>query len=385
MLVLNNPRPLTELAAEAGAALDRRLAVLGAPGRAPAVTLSGDGGTLVTALSAAEDSGPGCLTFAVAESYLKRAEEASAAAVIVTPALATSALKLPALVTAEPRLLFSVCLALAGAAVKPGPPAGEAFFADRATVSLGPGVVLGPGAYIGRGVRLGAGTVVGPRAFLDDGVAVGEDCLIHPLAVLRWGVRVGDRCQIHSGAVIGGDGFGYNQLPGPDGRLIHFKNEHLGGVVLEDDVEIGAQTTVDRGLVADTVIGRGTKIDNLAQIAHNVRLGRDCVVVAQVGLSGHSVIGDRVFLLGQAGVAPGAVIGDDAVLTAQSGVSGRVPAGRRLWSGSPAKPHEEYYQTMALSGTQLPRVRKFFQALKKSATLEELKDLFFSSREKEDS
>jgi len=141
---------------------------------------------------------------------------------------------------------------------------------------------------------------------------------------------------------------------------------------------------VDRGLVADTVIGRGTKIDNLAQIAHNVRLGRDCLVVAQVGISGHSVIGDRVFLLGQAGLAPGAAIGDEAVITAQSGVSGRVPAGRRMWSGSPAKPHEEYYRTMALAGAQLPKVRKFFQALKKSASLEELKALFFSTGEKED-
>jgi UDP-3-O-[3-hydroxymyristoyl] glucosamine N-acyltransferase len=383
MLMLNRPRPLAEVAAEAEAALGRQLAALGAPGQAPAVTLAGDGQTLVTAMSAAEDSGPGCLTFAVAESYLRKAEEAGAAAVIIPPALSSPSLKLPALVTAEPRLLFSV--ALAGLEVRPKPLAGEAFFVDRDTVSLGPGVILGPGAHIGRGVRLGAGTVVGPRAFLDDGVIVGEDCHIHPLAVLRWGVRVSDRCQIHSGAVIGDDGFGYNQLPSPGGRLIHFKNEHLGGVVLEDDVEIGAQTAVDRGLVADTVIGRGTKIDNLVQIGHNVRLGRDCVVVAQVGIGGHTVIGDRVFLLGQVGLGPGVTIGDDVVLTAQSGIgSGRLPAGRRAWSGSPAKPHEEQYQNLALIGTQLPKVRKFFQALKKSADLEELKALFFASEEKED-
>ena len=381
MLILKKPRSLAEVAALAEAALSRRLAALGAPSLA--VTLAGDGRPLVTALSAAEESGPGCLTFAVAESYLKLAEEAGAAAVIVPPALAASSLRLPALVTAEPRLLFSVILA--EEADRPAPLAGEAFFVDRESVSLGPGVVVGPGAHIGRGVRLGAGTVVGPRAFLDDGVIVGENCLIHPLAILRWGVRVGDRCQIHSGAVIGEDGFGYNQLPAPAGRLIHFKNEHLGGVVLEDDVEIGAQSTVDRGLVADTVIGRGTKIDNLAQIGHNVRLGRDCVVVAQVGIGGHTVIGDRVFLLGQVGVGPGVTIGDDVVLTAQAGVgSGRVPAGRRVWSGSPLKPHEEYYQNLALISSQLPKVRKFFQALKKSATLEELKALFFSSGEKID-
>ena len=382
MLALNRALTLAELAAEASAALRDQLAALGAPPNlAPAVTLKGEGGTRLTALSAADESGPGCLTFAVATSYLKRVEESGAAAVIIPPDLAVEPLKLPAVVTAEPRLLFSVCLGLAGSALRPGPLSGEAFFVDRATVSLGEGVILGPGAHIGRGVRLGARTVVGPRAFLDDGVMVGEDCLIHPLAVLRWGVRVGDRCQIHSGAVIGDDGFGYNQLPAPDGRLIHFKNEHLGGVVLGDDVEIGAQTTVDRGLVADTVIGRGAKIDNLVQIGHNVQVGRDCIIVAQVGIGGHARLGDRVFLLGQVGVGPGVTIGDDAVLTAQTGVgSGRVPAGRRVWSGSPLKPHEEQYQTLALTGTQLPKVRKFFQALKKSATFEELKTLFFAEK-----
>ena len=379
MLELNPPRPLAGLAAEAGAALDGRLAVLGAAALAPA-ELRGDGRALVTALGAAEEAGPGCLTFAISASFLKQAEEAGAAAVVVPPALAEG-LKLPALVTAEPRLFFSVLLGLAGRAVKPPPPAGRAFFADRDTVSLGEGVILGPGAHIGRGVRLGARTVVGPLAFLDDGVAIGQDCLIHPLAVLRRGVRVGDRCQIHSGAVIGEDGFGYNQLPGPGGRLIHFKNEHAGGVVIEDDVEIGTQTAIDRGLVSDTVIGRGTKIDNLVQIGHNARVGRDCIIVSQVGMSGHVELGDRVFLLGQAGLRPGVSIGDDAIVTGQSGVDRPLPAGGGTWSGTPARPQEEYFQTLALRATQLPKVRKFFQALEKTASLGELKAAFFSAGE----
>jgi UDP-3-O-[3-hydroxymyristoyl] glucosamine N-acyltransferase len=381
MLELNPPRPLAELAAEAEAALGDQLAALG--GQAPSVTLKGDGRALVTTLSAAEEAAPGHLTFAVAEPYLRRAEEAGAAAVIVPPDLAESVSGRPVLVTAEPRLLFSAMLALVGRTGKPPFPDGGAFFADRDTVNLGKGAIIGPGAYIGRGVRLGARSVVGPRAFLDDGVVVGADCLIHPLAVLRRGTKVGDRCRIHSGAVIGEDGFGYNQWPTPDGRLLHVKNEHFGGVLIEDDVEIGALAAIDRGLVADTVIGRGTKIDNLVQIGHNVRLGRDCLVVAQVGIGGHTVVGDRVFLLGQAGVGPGVTIGDEAILTGQAGVgSGRVPAGRRAWSGTPLKPHEEFYQTLALSATQLPRVRKFFQALKKSAGLEELKKTFFSAEDK---
>ncbi|MDR0881402.1 MAG: UDP-3-O-(3-hydroxymyristoyl)glucosamine N-acyltransferase [Candidatus Adiutrix sp.] len=388
--MLDRPRRLGELAAEASAGLKTGLAALGVVAEdletASEVVVRGEPGVVINSLAAVDEvtgAGPGALTFAVAPSYLAKAIQAGASAVIVPPSLADESTR-PALLAAEPRLIFAVLLGRLGR--QPIPVEGEPLWADRATVSLGRGVVIGPGAFIGRGVKIGDRTVIGPQAFLGDGVEVGPDCLIHPRAVLRWGVRVGQRCQIHSGAVIGEDGFGYTQLPQPAaGRLIHYKNEHSGGVVLEDDVEVGANSAIDRGLVSDTVIGRGTKIDNLVQIGHNCRIGRDCLLVSQVGVAGHSAIGDRVFLLGQAGLGPGVTIGQDAIICAQAGVTGRIPPGRRLWHGEPARPERESLQTRALSASQLPKVRHFFQLLKKCASFEELKAAFLSDEGKESS
>lgn len=385
MLKLKQAVRLGQLAEEAADVLKKGLAAQGFdPAEAPTLTLKGPTDTLVTGLSSADEAGPGFLVFAVAPKYLERALAAGAAAVIVTPALADAAGDRPHLICAEPRLVFSIILGAFASNWRPEPGPGEAVFADRASLNLGPGVILGAGAYIGRDVEIGPNTVVGPQVCLEDGVRIGRDCRIHARAVLRWGVRVGDRCQIHSGAVIGDDGFGYTQLPLPvAGRLVHYKNEHLGGVLIEDDVEIGANSTIDRGLVADTVIGRGSKIDNLVQIGHNCRIGRDCVVVSQVGIGGHTVVGDRAFLLGQVGIGPGVIIGPDAVLTGQAGVgSGQIPGGRRLWTGTPARPADEANKTMALSASQLPRLRKFFQIFKKSTTFNDLKAAFFASEDK---
>ncbi|MDR1044048.1 MAG: UDP-3-O-(3-hydroxymyristoyl)glucosamine N-acyltransferase [Candidatus Adiutrix sp.] len=383
MLPLQTPRTLGSLAGLAEARLKERLGLLGwsPEAESPPLALTGPADTEIKALAAVDEAGPGVLTFAVSADFLNRAREASAAAVIVPPGLIEAGREAPpALLFPEPRLIFAVLLDILGAYRRPRPTAGEAIFIERGSVILGRETMVAAGACIGRGVKIGDRTVVGPGAVLEDGVEIGRDCLIHPRAVLRWGVRVGHGCQIHSGAVIGEDGFGYSQCPDPlSGRLIHYKNEHLGGVVLEDDVEVGANACIDRGLVADTVIGRGSKIDNLVQIGHNCRLGRDCLVVSQVGVGGHSQIGDRVFLLGQAGLGPGVTVGQDAVLSAQSGLgSGRLPAGRRLWSGTPAKAHEENYRLQALGASQLPKARKFFQLLKKSLTFDELRSAFLA-------
>ncbi len=381
MLKLQHPNSLADLAGLASARLTERFQALGlSPAACPRVEIRGYPGTSIESLAAVDESGPGALTFANNQGFLRAAAERSAAAVIIPPSLVTEELSLPALVVDEPRLLFAVILDLMGSRLKPPPVAGQAIYADRASVTFGPEVVIGPGAYIGRGVKLGARTVISPQVYLEDGVEIGDDCLIHPRAVIRWGVKIGRRCQIHAGAVIGEDGFGYTQLPCPaEGRLLHYKNEHLGGVVIEDDVEVGANAGIDRGLVSDTVIGRGSKIDNLVQIGHNCRLGRDCIVVAQVGIGGHSRIGDRAFLLGQVGLGPGVSIGADAIITAQSGLgSGSVPEGRKAWSGTPLRLHEEDYRLMALSASQLPKVRKFFSALKKSRTFEEMKSSFLA-------
>ncbi len=378
MLKFERPFTLKELHDAACEALSGTLAVLGAPGSAPALTLGGPDGAEALGLAAADEASPGALVFAVGPAFLQKALNAGASAFILTPDLAEAHPEVSALVTTEPRLVFAVLLERLCAPAA-SPPEGAAFFADQASVTKGEGATIGHGAYIGRGVVIGRGTVIGPLACIEDGVLIGEDCIIHPRAVLRRGTRLGDRCQIHCGAVIGDDGFGYTQLPDrATGRLIHYKNVHLGGTLIEDDVEIGANAAVDRGLVSDTVIGRGTKIDNLVQIGHNCRIGRDCIIVSQVGVGGHTVLEDRVFLLGQAGLGPGVHIGADAIITAQSGLgSGAVPAGRAAWSGTPLRPQKEHLEKEALGASQLPKIRKFFQLFKKAGSFNDLKKDFF--------
>ena len=382
MLKLQPARKLGEVVHRAADDLTAGLALLGMSA-GPTVALKGDPETLISSLSSADDAALGCLTFAVAQDYLVKAIQAGAAAVIVPPSLAeTVDSPLPLIVCPEPRLVFAVMLGFLGSTPLPAP--GEPFFVDRASCDIGPGVIIGQQAHIGRQVTIGPNTIIDPQVIIEDGVVIGANCRIHPRAVLRWGTRIGDRCQIHCGAVIGDDGFGYTQLPDPaNGRLIHYKNEHRGGVVIENDVEIGAQTTIDRGLVADTIIGQGTKIDNLVQIGHNCHIGRDCIIVAQTGIGGHTVLGDRVFLLGQTGLGPGVTIGHDAIISAQSGLgSGSLPAGRQLWSGTPVRANDKTYEIMALSASQLPKVRRFFQALKHSNSFEELKADFSEKNEK---
>lgn len=379
------PQTLENLAAALEEAAAAKFARIGAEAMLaalkPLVTLKGDRRAVLDHLAPYELVEPGGLTFAVNAAYLEKALARGAGAVIVDPELAER-FSGPALICLEPRLAFTLLLERFGQAMVPPPaPADDSqiFFKDRDSVQLGPGVVVGPQTYIGAGVSIGRETLIYPQVFIEDGVQIGEDCLIHPRVVLRWGTVLGRRVIIHAGAVIGEDGFGYSQIPNPlGGRLYHLKNVHLGGVILGDDVEVGAGAAIDRGLIESTRIGQGTKIDNLAQIAHNVQIGRDNIIVAQAGLAGHVRTGDRAFLLGQAGLAPGARIGDDAILSAQSGLTGVIPPGRKVWSGSPARPQEEHYQIQALARRELPRIKEFFRLLKASSSLEELKKKFFS-------
>jgi UDP-3-O-[3-hydroxymyristoyl] glucosamine N-acyltransferase len=202
-------------------------------------------------------------------------------------------------------------------------------------VMIGPGVVIGAGAVLGDRVCLAAQCVVG------DDVAIGDDSVVYPHVTLYRGATLGRRVIVHAGARIGSDGFGYVQAAGA-----HRKIPHVGRCVIEDDVEIGANTTIDRGSIDDTVIGRGTKIDNLVQIAHNVRIGKLCLILSQVGIAGSARLGDGVVLGGQAGIAGHHVIGDGARIAGQAGVFGDVPAGE-TWSGYPARPHREALRAQA--------------------------------------
>lgn len=202
------------------------------------------------------------------------------------------------------------------------------------------GVIVDPAAVIGPRAEIGAGTVIAPGATIGPDVRIGRDCVIGAGATIVH-TLIGDRVIVHPGARIGQDGFGY--LPGAAG---HGKIPQVGRVLVQDGVEIGANTTIDRGAIRDTVIGEGTKIDNLVQIAHNVEIGRHCVLAAHSGISGSCTIGDYVMMGGGVGLADNITVGSGAMIGAAAGVMHDVPAGEK-WVGAPAMPVKEFFRNVA--------------------------------------
>ena len=222
-------------------------------------------------------------------------------------------------------------------------------------VSVGSYAVIGEGAQIGDRVSIGAHCVIGP------GVQIGDDCHLYPSTTAYSGTMVGKRVLVHAGARLGSDGFGYVYR---DGR--HEKIPHVGRCIIEDDVEIGANTTIDRGSIDDTVIGAGTKIDNLVHIAHNCRIGRLCLIMAQVGIAGSVRVEDGCVLAGQVGISGHHTIGKGATLAAQAGAFGDIPAGE-TWSGYPARPHKESLRAHAALFRLAPLLRRLEKLLDTNA------------------
>ena len=208
------------------------------------------------------------------------------------------------------------------------------------TANIGGGCRIDPGVVIGAGVRIGESCWIGANTVIGAGVTIGNDCRIGPSVTLDF-THIGSRVIIHTGVRIGQDGFGFAM--GPQG---HLKVPQLGRVIIEDDVEIGANSTIDRGTGPDTFIGAGTKIDNLVQIGHNVRLGRGCIVVAQVGISGSTSVGDFAAMGGQVGIAGHLEIGAGAQIAAQSGVMRNIEPGQKI-GGSPSQPFREWMRGIA--------------------------------------
>ena len=233
------------------------------------------------------------------------------------------------------------------------------------TAVIGEGAQVAPSASVGAYAVVGAGTRIGERArigaqvVVGAGCAIGADAVLHPHVTLYDGVAVGERSIVHSGARLGADGFGFV----PEGGGLK-KVPQVGGCVIEADVEIGANTTIDRGSIGDTVIGRGTKIDNLVQIGHNCRIGRSVIIVSQVGISGSTKVGDGAVLGGQAGVQGHIEIGAGARVGGQAGVTASVPAGVTV-SGYPARPHREAMRIQA-AVFGLPRLVERLKALEKA-------------------
>jgi UDP-3-O-[3-hydroxymyristoyl] glucosamine N-acyltransferase len=286
------------------------------------------------------------VSFAEKPKYLDALANTRAGACLVAPSFAAAAPKQAAvLAVAEPyRAFVAVACALFPAALRPSSlfavtgrsPAAQV----HASARLEAGVVIDPLAVIGPQAQIGAGTVIAAGAVIGPGVCIGRDCAIGAGASILHAL-LGDRVIIHPGARIGQDGFGY--LPGPQGMA---KIPQTRRVIIQDDVEVGANTTIDRGATRDTVIGEGTKIDNLVQIGHNCSIGRHCVIVAQTGISGSVEVGDFVMIGGQVGIGDHLTVGAGARLGAKSGVMSNVPAKAR-WGGFPAQPAREWLRGVA--------------------------------------
>jgi UDP-3-O-[3-hydroxymyristoyl] glucosamine N-acyltransferase len=302
-------------------------------------TLRGDGSLEIGRVVGVDEAGPGDLTFIANPRYVHRLATTRASAVIVGPDLTAS---LPSLVTANPYLAFARAKALLHPAPRPEPGV-HASAQVHPTAVLGEGVSVGPLAVVGPRTRVGARSVLHPHVCLYQDVVVGEDCVLHSGVHVREGCRIGDRVVIQNGAVIGADGFGFAK----DEAGRYQKIPQTGIVVIEDDVELGALTAVDRAASGETRIGRGTKIDNLVQIGHSVTIGEHSVLAGQVGIAGSTRVGDHVTLAGQVGVAGHLSIGDGAIATAQTGIPGDVPAGAFV-SGYPAIENRAWLKASAV-------------------------------------
>ncbi len=232
-----------------------------------------------------------------------------------------------------------------------------------ADVVFGRDVTVYPSAYIGNRVLIGDNVTVSPGVYIGDDVSIGASAIIYPNVTIRENVKIGKSVIIHPGTVIGSDGFGYIQKEGKS-----YKIPQVGGVIIGDDVEIGSCVTIDRATVGNTVIGAGTKIDNLVQIGHNVKIGRNCLIVAQVGISGSAEIGDGVILGGQAGVRDHVRIGSRAMIGARSGVTQDIPEAR-IFSGYPAIPHKEWLKAQSIYA-KLPEILRRLQELERQRSKE---------------
>jgi UDP-3-O-[3-hydroxymyristoyl] glucosamine N-acyltransferase len=321
----------------------------------------GDGAVVVNGLAPLEAAGPDKVTFLANPKYASRVAETKAGAVLMAPG--NEAYGRNVIELANPYLGFAKLLTLFY--TQPHPALGVMAESVIGTnVVLGEGISIYPGVMIGNNVSIGDRVVIHSGAVIYDGVTIGDDCVIHANAVVRERCRLGKRCKLQPGAVIGSDGFGY----APDGSS-YYPIPQIGIVVLEDDVEIGANTTVDRAALEATLIKRGTKLDNLVQVAHNCVLGEDCMIVSLVGIAGSSKIGNHVTLAGQVGVTGHISIGDNVIVAAQSGVTNSLE-GNAYYSGSPAMPHKEWLRMMGVK-PKLPEMRKRITELeKKLAALE---------------
>ena len=316
--------------------------------------LEGDGTVQVTRVAGIEDAGPGDLTFLANPKYASKLATTRASAVIVDESAKVA--PCPMLRTAQPYLAFAEAVALLT------PPARQAagispLAAIDPTADLGPDVAIGPFVSVGPRARIGARTTIAPHVVIGEGVSIGSDCVLHAHVSIREHVTIGRRAVLQNAAVVGSDGFGFARRP--DGS--HQKIPQIGRVVIEDDVEIGAHSAIDRPAVGETRIGAGTKIDNLVQVAHGVKVGRNALLAAQSGIAGSSVLDDDVVLAGQSGVTGHVHLGRGAMVGAKSAVTRDLEASRHV-TGIPAIDVDQWRESTVLM-RRLPELRQTLIAL----------------------
>jgi UDP-3-O-[3-hydroxymyristoyl] glucosamine N-acyltransferase len=298
----------------------------------------GDSQIQLRSFAQVDQAQPGDLTFAENEEFFARAEKSAASAVIVSGNL-TSTTGKTLIRVANARVAFAKVLALFFPEL--ALPAGihpSAVVARSAQIDVG--AYIGPNCVIGERVQIAGGTILHAGNYIGNDSKIGAGTVLFPNVTIYHQTQIGQRVRIHAGTVIGSDGYGYVL----DGGA-HRKVPQIGHVIIHDDVEIGANVTIDRGALGPTVIGKGTKIDNLVQIAHNVQIGEHCLVIAQVGIAGSSKLGNYVILAGQSGVGGHLQIGNKVIVAAQSGVMHNIPDGQ-TWLGSPAQPDKQTKRQM---------------------------------------
>jgi UDP-3-O-[3-hydroxymyristoyl] glucosamine N-acyltransferase len=328
-------------------------------------SVQGGGSALVTGFAGVDEAGPGDITFCADSKYAPLVEKSKAAAVLVPPDFGGSS-SAPLLRVEDPYLQFIRVVRLLRAETCRRPEGVHPTAVVDPSVAMGAGVSVGPLCVVERGAVLGDRVTLMAGVFVGEDASISEDSLIYPNVTVREGVKLGRRVIVHSGSVLGSDGFGYLSREGG-----HEKIPQVGTVIVEDDVEIGANAAVDRATFGATLIRRGVKIDNLVHIAHNVTVGEETLLVAQVGISGSAEIGRRATLAGQAGVVGHIRIGDEAQVGAQAGVTKPVPDRTRV-SGYPAMEHDRarrlnaYYRRLPALSEEIKRLEERVQELERN-------------------
>lgn len=321
----------------------------------------GDGTKIITGVASLETASSGDLVYLASPRFRKLLEKSGAAAAIVPPDELFRGL--PVIFSENPQLTFIRAVELFFQPYRPEPGIHPTAVVS-ASARVGKDITVGALSVIGADAEIGDGTVIFPLASVYPRVRIGEKCVIHSHVSIREDVQVGDRVILHNGVIVGSDGFGYVKLE--DGS--HAKIPQKGTVIIEDDVEIGANTAIDRAALGATVIRRGAKIDNLVQVAHNVEIGENAILAGQVGIAGSSRVGKNAILAGQVGVADHLNIGDDVIAVAQTGIARDIPAGSMV-AGTPEMDIRDWRKASIL----LPQLSGIFKELKRlKARVEEL-------------